>query len=65
VNPFWLVRMRRWVQHPPSPAKIRIVLAVVALCAALFAVERYVGWPDWLTTEPVSRHGVPGLQPVR
>jgi len=25
----------------------------VAASLALFAVERFVGWPAWLTTEPV------------
>ena len=61
MNPLWLVKMRRWVQNPPSPAKVKLVLAVVAVCALLFVIERYVGWPDWLTPNQVPRRGLPGF----
>lgn len=52
MNPlFWLVRMRRWAQHPPSWKQVRLVAAVVALCLLLVAIETLVGWPDWMTLE--------------
>ena len=54
----WLMRMRRWAQHPPSPSRVKLVLAVVAACAALFVLERYVGLPDWMAVERIDR-GVP------
>jgi hypothetical protein len=50
MNPIWLMRMARWLRHPPSPARVRLVLAVVALCLALVAVEWLWGWPAALTT---------------
>ncbi|MCC6304045.1 MAG: hypothetical protein IT545_02490 [Rhodobacteraceae bacterium] len=45
----WLLRAARWARHPPSPARVRLVLAVIGLCLVLVAIETWVGWPDWLT----------------
>ena len=45
----WLMRARRWAQHPPSAGRVALVLGVVGVCLALFAIERVIGWPDWLT----------------
>lgn len=45
----WLLRAKRWAQNPPSARQVMLVLAVIAACLALFAVERFIGWPDWLT----------------
>jgi hypothetical protein len=49
MGPLWLVRMAHWLRHPPSPGRVKLVLAVVAFCALLVLVERFVGWPDWAT----------------
>ena len=49
MNPLWLLRMKRWVQHPPSKARVLLVLAVVAICLLLVAIEHTVGWPEALT----------------
>ena len=46
---FWLLRMRRWVQKPPSEGAVLFVLAILALCVLLFAIERIWGWPEVLT----------------
>ena len=53
MNPLWLLRMSRWARRPPSARRVLLVLAVVAACLALAAVERWVGWPDALTAERV------------
>lgn len=53
MNPLWLLRARRWAQNPPSWGRVKLVLAVIGICLALFAVERIWGWPDWLTPERV------------
>lgn len=55
MNLFWLVRMRQWAQNPPSMGRVILVLAVIAICLGLYAIERVWGWPDWLTVEPVGR----------
>jgi hypothetical protein len=53
MNLHWLIRMKRWVQHPPSPAKVKLVLGVVALCFVIFGIEYVWGWPDWLTVNKI------------
>lgn len=55
MNLFWLMRMRQWVQNPPSMARVILVVSVIAFCLALYGVERIWGWPDWLTVDPVRR----------
>jgi hypothetical protein len=45
----WLIRMRRWVANPPSMGRVKLVVGVVALCVALVAIEKLIGWPDFLT----------------
>lgn len=52
-----LIRLAQWWRHPPSPARVRLILLVLAFSAAIVLVERYVGWPDWMTTErtPIRR----------
>ena len=52
MNPRWLFRMARWARNPPSEGRVKLVLGIVVLCLALFAIERFIGWPDWLSTEP-------------
>lgn len=51
----WFVRMARWARHPPSPQRVKLVVIVILLCLALFAVERIWGWPDWLTPNTGGR----------
>lgn len=45
----WLLRMARWARHPPSPQRVKLVLAVIGLCVVIFAIEHIWGWPAWLT----------------
>ena len=55
MNLLWLVRMYRWVRTPPSERAVRVVLAIVALCFVLFAVELIWGWPEALTPNSGAR----------
>ncbi|MFN4191719.1 MAG: hypothetical protein ACK4GM_01335 [Tabrizicola sp.] len=52
----WLLRAKRWVQNPPSWARVKLVLGVIALCLAIVALERLVGWPDWLAVDSLRRN---------
>ncbi len=45
----WLLRMARWARHPPSPARIKLIAGVIALCLMVYAIEQIWGWPAWLT----------------
>ncbi|MDA7426972.1 hypothetical protein PGB28_00775 [Primorskyibacter aestuariivivens] len=47
--------MSLWVRRPPSGKRVKLVLAVIALCLILFAVERWIGWPEALTVERLRR----------
>ncbi|WP_270934445.1 hypothetical protein [Falsiroseomonas oryzae] len=48
-----LIRMAQWYRNPPSPRVLAILGAVLALAVVLVLIERFVGWPDWLRSEPV------------
>ena len=51
----WFLRMARWARNPPSTQQVVLVIAVIALCLGLYAVERWIGWPDALTVEKLRR----------
>lgn len=55
MNLHWLFRMARWARNPPSAARVKLVLAVIGVCLVLYAVEVFVGWPDWLSMEQAGR----------
>lgn len=49
MNPRHFLRMSKWARNPPSAKRVKLVFAVVLICAVLYGVEQLVGWPDWLT----------------
>jgi hypothetical protein len=55
MNPRHLLRMARWAHNPPSKRRVKLVFTVIAICALLFAVERWIGWPDMLTLEKTPK----------
>jgi hypothetical protein len=48
-----LIRLAQWYRNPPSRQWLYILGVVLVFSVALVAVERFVGWPDWLRSEPV------------
>ena len=48
MNPIWLLRMKRMVQHPPSRNRVLLVLGVIVACLIVAGIEARWGWPDWL-----------------
>lgn len=54
MNMVWFLRMARWARKPPSWGQVKLVLAVVALCIAIVALERIFGFPDWLTPQKLK-----------
>jgi len=55
MNLVWLLRAVRWARNPPGEGRVKLVLAIIALCLALVAVERWLGWPAWLSLEGTGR----------
>ena len=46
--------MARLARNPPSAARVKLVLGILVFIAVLYLIERYIGWPDFLTVEPRS-----------
>jgi hypothetical protein len=59
VNPHWLMRMALWARRPPGWRRVRFVLAIVALCLLLVALERVFGWPDALSPDRAPQRWIP------
>lgn len=59
MNQRWLFKMARWARNPPSEARVKFVLAIIALCLALAAVEYFIGWPDALSLDPKGQRWRP------
>lgn len=51
MNIAWLMRMRRWVQNPPSLRRVLMVFAIIAVAIAIYWIEHFGMWPDWATSE--------------
>lgn len=51
LGPRNFMRMALWLRRPPSMTRVKMVFGIVLICAAIFAIERYIGWPDALTAE--------------
>ena len=49
MNARWLLRMAKWGRNPPSERRVIFVFAIIGVCILLFAIERWVGWPEALT----------------
>lgn len=54
-----LVRAAIWVRRPPSRHVVIAAAVAVALSLVLVGIERFIGWPDWLTADRLPRR--PGL----
>lgn len=55
MNQIWLLRMVNWVRNPPSPARVKLILAVIALAVIIVAIEWLGWWPAWATAERIPR----------
>lgn len=55
MNPRWLLKAKRWAQHPPSMRQVIFYGAIIAACLVLAGVEWLWGWPDWLTVNSPRR----------
>ena len=51
----WLIRATRWVQNPPSAGRVTLVFGVIAICLVIAGIERFIGWPDWMTVDSLRQ----------
>ena len=51
MNMRHFLRMAKWARNPPSEKRVKLGLAVIAICLLLFGIERLIGWPEWLTPD--------------
>ncbi|MGV6848262.1 MAG: hypothetical protein ACWA5A_07785 [Marinibacterium sp.] len=58
MNPIQLLRLRRWLRHPPPRRRVLLILGVVAVCIGVWALDRAGFWPDWASAERLKRHPV-------
>jgi len=54
-----LLRMSKWARHPPSAKRVKLVIGIVVICLVLFAIERWIGVPEWLQMERMRRPRLP------
>ena len=54
MNMVWFIRMARWARNPPSSGRVKLVLAIIALCLCIVAAERIFGFPDWLAPQKLK-----------
>ncbi|UPG71658.1 hypothetical protein MVG78_13975 [Roseomonas gilardii subsp. gilardii] len=54
-----LIQMVQWWRHPPGRRKAMVILVALALSLLLVTIERTLGWPSWLRTEPVPIRRLP------
>lgn len=57
----WAIRLYLWLRHPPSPQRVMLWIAVIALCVIVVLYERIYGWPSWATVDPLPRVPRPRL----
>lgn len=48
MGPLWFLRMARRARHPPSPARMKLMAVVAALCVLIWGIEALGWWPEWL-----------------
>lgn len=46
----WLLRASRWARNPPSEKRV-LLLALIAVCLAIWGLEKLFGFPAWLEPE--------------
>jgi hypothetical protein len=49
----WFLRASQWARNPPSQKRVMMVFGIIAICAALYGVEKFFGMPDWMKIERI------------
>ena len=59
MNARQLLRMTLWTRHPPSARRVKLVLAVCAICALIVGAEKLFGLPEGLAPERIHAPSQP------
>ncbi len=54
----FLLRAKRLAQNPPPLWKVKLVIGVIVVLLAVAGIERFVGWPEWMSLEPAGRRNI-------
>ncbi len=65
MNYRMLFRMAKWAHTPPGAKRVVLVLSIIAACLMLFAVERFIGLPDWTQMDPTRDKRLPTYQDLQ
>ena len=57
LNPRHLLRMSKWARKPPGEKRVKLVIGIIVICLILFAIERWIGVPEWMQMELPRRGG--------
>ncbi|MEX0285968.1 MAG: hypothetical protein AB3N23_15280 [Paracoccaceae bacterium] len=49
------IKMSQWARNPPSEKRVKLVAAIVLICALIWLSEWLGFWPDWATAERMRR----------
>ena len=50
-----MLRMSKWARNPPSARMVMMVAGIVVVALLIVGVEKYLGWPDFLSLDPQPR----------
>jgi hypothetical protein len=45
------MRMTKWARNPQSTRRMIFVFSILALGLAIAGIEKFVGWPEFMTIE--------------
>ncbi len=63
MSPWFFVKMSRLVRNPPSRKMIILWAVVIGAALTLAGIEKFIGWPDWMTVNQWGgRFGGGGLR---
>ena len=54
-----LLRMSKWARNPPGEKRVKLVIGIIVICLILFAVERWIGVPDWMQMDLPRQQRIP------
>lgn len=52
LNPRHFLRMTRWARRPPAAWRVKLVVGIFALALLIAGIEKFIGWPEFLTLDP-------------